>query len=51
MLNEIIKFKIHVQGSLENYEEFVAHEVEREFEEREAIGPAEQPHDGDAMEE
>lgn len=33
MLNEIIKFKIHVQGSLESYEEFVAEEVEREAEE------------------
>ncbi|KAK5118009.1 hypothetical protein LTR62_004053 [Meristemomyces frigidus] len=32
MLNEIIKFKIHVQGSLEELEEFVAEEVEREME-------------------
>ena len=36
MLNEIIRFKIHVQGSLEAYEEFVAAEVEREWEEQEA---------------
>ena len=35
MLNEIIKFKIHVQASLEGYEEFVAGEVEREWSERE----------------
>ncbi|KAK4570359.1 kinetochore-associated Ndc80 complex subunit ndc80 [Recurvomyces mirabilis] len=32
MLNEIIRFKIHVQGSLEGFEEFVAQEVEREME-------------------
>lgn len=36
MLNDIIKFKIHIQGSLEAYEEFVAQEVERECEEQEA---------------
>ncbi|KAI7284476.1 HEC/Ndc80p family protein-like protein [Hortaea werneckii] len=30
MLNEIIRFKIHIQSSLEGYEEFVADEVERE---------------------
>ena len=35
MLNDIIKFKIHVQQSLETYEEFVAQEVERECEEQE----------------
>ena len=35
MLNDIIKFKIHIQGSLEGYEEFVAREVEREWEEQE----------------
>nr|XP_023900360.1 probable kinetochore protein ndc80 [Quercus suber] len=36
MLNDIIKFKIHIQGSLEAYEEFVAQEVERECDEQEA---------------
>ena len=35
MLNDIIKFKIHVQGSLEAYEDFVAQEVERECHEQE----------------
>ncbi|KAK3712946.1 kinetochore-associated Ndc80 complex subunit ndc80 [Vermiconidia calcicola] len=35
MLNDVIKFKIHIQGSLEAYEEFVAQEVERECEEQE----------------
>lgn len=36
MLNDIIKFKIHVQESLEAYEEFVASEVEHEVEEQAA---------------
>ncbi|KAK4542151.1 hypothetical protein LTR36_006998 [Oleoguttula mirabilis] len=39
MLNEIIRFKIHVQSSLEGYEEFVAQEVEREFEGEEEEAP------------
>ena len=34
MLNDIIKFKVHVQKSLEDYETFVSEEVEREFEEQ-----------------
>ena len=41
MLNDVIKFKIHVQGSLEAYEEFVAQEVEKECEEQEASAPPE----------
>lgn len=32
MLNDIIKFKIHVQKSLEDYEVFVANEIEAELE-------------------
>lgn len=36
MLNDVIRFKIHIQGSLEAYEEFVAHEVDREVEEQES---------------
>lgn len=43
MLNEIIRFKIHVQSSLEGYEEFVAQEVEREFED---VGAGAQAEDG-----
>lgn len=39
MLNDIIKFKIHIQTSLEGYEDFVAQEVERECEEQEAAAP------------
>lgn len=55
MLNDVIKFKIHIQGSLEAYEEFVAQEVERECDEQEAAGAGvgnggEQQH-GDDMEE
>jgi kinetochore protein NDC80 len=40
MLNDIIKFKIHVQGSLEAYEDFVAQEVERECQEQEVAEAA-----------
>ena len=35
MLNEIIKFKVNSQKSLEDYEAFVAEEVDREFEDGE----------------
>ena len=31
MLNDIIKFKVHVQKSLEDYEGFVVEEVEEEL--------------------
>ena len=31
MLNDIIKFKVHVQKSLEDYENFVVEEVETEL--------------------
>ncbi|TKA75472.1 hypothetical protein B0A55_04570 [Friedmanniomyces simplex] len=34
MLNEVIRFKIHIQSSLEKQEEFVAQEVEKEVEEQ-----------------
>ena len=53
MLNDVIKFKIHIQGSLEAYEEFVAQEVEREVEEQDQASgpPAEEGRFGDEMEE
>lgn len=35
MLNDVIKFKVHVQKSLEDYEGFVADEVDQEYEESE----------------
>ena len=31
MLNDVIKFKMHVQKSLEEYESFVADELEKEL--------------------
>lgn len=31
MLNEVIKFKIHIQQNLEDYEGFVADELEKEL--------------------
>lgn len=31
MLNDVIKFKIHVQRSLDDYEGFVTEELEREL--------------------
>lgn len=31
MLNDVIKFKIHVQKSLDDYEGFVTDELEREL--------------------
>jgi kinetochore protein NDC80 len=31
MLNDIIKFKVHIQKSLEDYESFVVEEVEQEL--------------------
>ena len=37
MLNDIIKFKIHVQKSLEDYEGFVVQEVEQELEADEEV--------------
>lgn len=35
MLEDVIKFKLHIQNSLEEYEQFVADEVEQEVEEQE----------------
>lgn len=40
MLNDIIRFKVHIQKSLEDYEVFVAEEVERELDENEGEGRA-----------
>jgi kinetochore protein NDC80 len=40
MLNDVIKFKVHVQKSLEDYESFVVDEVEGELAEQEADGGA-----------
>ena len=40
MLNDIIKFKVHVQKSLEDYESFVVEEVEAELGEEDLGGEA-----------
>ncbi|KJX94426.1 hec ndc80p family protein [Zymoseptoria brevis] len=57
ILKYVVDFKIHIQGTLENYETFVAGEVESEWEEKamdEArLGAARQDydHDGDVFDE
>lgn len=40
MLNDTIKFKMHVQKSLEDYEGFVADELEKELATEESAGGA-----------
>lgn len=40
MLNDVVKFKVHIQKSLEDYEQFVAEEVEKECEEDENGAPS-----------
>lgn len=37
MLTDVVNFKVHIQKSLEGYEQFVAEEVEREWEETEGV--------------
>ena len=41
ILNDVVKFKLHIQKSLEDYEGFVAEEVEKEWEELEHEGEEE----------
>lgn len=41
MLDDIVRFKLHVQRSLEEYEVFIADEVEKSCEEQDMIGDAE----------
>jgi kinetochore protein NDC80 len=41
-LNDIIRFKVHIQKSLEDYEQFVSEEVEREWEEQERLAAEEE---------
>lgn len=43
MLDDIVRFKLHVQKSLEEYEQFIADEVERSCEEQDQL--AEQDED------
>ena len=42
LLNDIIRFKVHIQKSLEDYEQFVSEEVEREWEEQERLAAEEE---------
>lgn len=37
MLDDIVRFKLHVQRSLEEYEEFIADEVQRSCEEQDLL--------------
>ncbi|KAI8936829.1 hypothetical protein NX059_006066 [Plenodomus lindquistii] len=46
MLDDIVRFKLHVQRSLEEYEQFIADEVERSCEEQDLLAA-----EGDEMEE
>lgn len=40
MLDDIVRFKLHVQRSLEEYEQFIADEVERSCEEQDMLAQA-----------
>ncbi|RMZ71592.1 hec ndc80p family [Pyrenophora seminiperda CCB06] len=42
MLDDIVRFKLHVQKSLEEYEQFIADEVERSCEEQDALAEDEE---------
>ncbi|KAH7088548.1 HEC/Ndc80p family-domain-containing protein [Paraphoma chrysanthemicola] len=48
MLDDIVRFKLHVQKNLEDYEQFIADEVERSCEEQDLIAQGE---DDEQMEE
>lgn len=41
MLDDIVRFKLHIQKSLEEYEQFIADEVERSCEEEDQLGDVE----------
>lgn len=47
MLDDIVRFKLHVQRSLEEYEQFIADEVERSCEEQDLLARGEDGEDGD----
>jgi kinetochore protein NDC80 len=56
MLDDIVRFKLHVQKSLEEYEQFIADEVERSCEEQDRLADADEEDEeeesgGEAMEE
>jgi kinetochore protein NDC80 len=41
MLDDIVRFKLHVQKNLEDYEQFIADEVERSCEEQDLLNQGE----------
>jgi kinetochore protein NDC80 len=41
MLDDIVRFKLHIQRNLEEYEVFIADEVEKSCEEQDMLGDAE----------
>lgn len=47
MLDDIVRFKLHVQRSLEEYEQFIADEVERSCEEQDMLAQAEEGEQSD----
>ncbi|KAH7139350.1 HEC/Ndc80p family protein-like protein [Dendryphion nanum] len=42
MLDDVVRFKLHIQRSLEEYEQFIADEVEKSCEEQDMMGDAEE---------
>lgn len=42
MLDDIVRFKLHIQRSLEEYEQFIADEVEKSCEEQDMLADAEE---------
>jgi kinetochore protein NDC80 len=42
MLDDIVRFKLHIQRSLEEYEQFIADEVEKSCEEQDMLGDADE---------
>ena len=47
MLDDIVRFKLHVQKSLEEYEQFIADEVERSCEEQDMLAAQDEDEDMD----
>lgn len=45
MLDDIVRFKLHIQRSLEEYEQFIADEVEKSCEEQDMLQEAEEDAD------
>lgn len=50
MLDDIVRFKLHVQKSLEEYEQFIADEVERSCEEQDLLAAQDEEDDGEGVE-